>query len=96
MSRSKERVQFDHLLKKVSMPNYAALHQQAQPMLRSAQLQDIVRGPQHVPIVLTPPPADQRISTLPYRPPAMGTPRAGASDALRIPSAIGNDRRTRT
>lgn len=89
--RTKERIEFDHLLKAVSPPNLAAWHQQAQPMQRTAQLQAIARGPQHVPIVFTPP-ADRRISAEPYRPQPMGTPRAGAYDALRVPSIILNRR----
>lgn len=91
--RSKERIEFDHLLKTVSPSNLAALHQQAQPMQRTAQLQAIARGPQHTPIVLTPPPPDRRITATLYRPQPMGTPRAGAYDALRVPSIILNQRR---
>lgn len=90
--RTKERIEFERLLKTVSPPNLAALHQQAQPMQRTAQLQAIVRGPQHTPIVFTPQ-VDRRISAEPYRPPQMGTPRAGAYDALRVPSIILNQRK---
>lgn len=86
--RSKERIEFDHLLKTVSPSNLAALHQQAQPMQRTAQLQAIARGPQHTPIVLTPPPPDRRITTTLYQPQPMGTSRIGASDFLYIRSLI--------
>ncbi len=100
MSRySKERIEFDYLLRHAathqSAPNYAALHQQAQPMARTAQLQSITSGPRHVPIVLTPPPTSQRLSTEPYRPPQMGTTRRGAYDALSVPSIILSQRRPR-
>ncbi len=89
---SKERIEFDSLLRSKATPNYAALHLQAQPLERTGQLQAIASGPRHVPIVLKPPPASQRLSTQPYCPPVMGTTRRGAYDALRVPSLLFNHR----
>ena len=95
MSRySKERIEFDYLLRHAathqSVPNYAALHQQAQPLVRTAQLQAIASGPRHVPLHLDPPSADRQRSTAPYSPPKMGSSRVGAEDALKVPSLISN------
>ena len=95
MARSKERINFDNLLKKVSAENLAQLHQQAQPLKRTAQLQAIASGPRHVPIQLKPPPQDKQRSTAPYYPPKMGSTRVGAFDALKVPSLLFNQRRNR-
>ncbi len=90
---SKERIEFDSLLRSKAAPNYAALHQQAQPLERTGQLQAIASGPRHAPLHLDPPPADRQRSTAPYYPPKMGSTRVGAFDALKVPSLMFNERR---
>lgn len=94
MARSKERINFDDLLKKVSAENLAHLHQQAVPLSRTAQLQAIQTKSGYTPIKLDQPAPDKQRNTAPYYPPKMGSSRVGAEDALKVPSLIFNQRRS--